>query len=170
MDSALLILRLVVGLYIAAHGAQKLFGWFGGHGFGATRGFLGGMLGFRPAGLWTLSVGLAEFAGGLLTALGLLGPIGPILMASSMLTATLVVHWSKGPWNTDGGYEQTLTNFGVAVAIALAGSGAYAVDTLLNLNVPLAVSELVAVVAVLGVLASMLTRRAPAAQSQPSAA
>src|SRR3981081_1001978 len=70
MDTALLILRLVVGLYVTAHGAQKLFGWCEGHGFSKTQGFVGGMLGYRPAWLWTLAVSLAEFVGGLLFVLG----------------------------------------------------------------------------------------------------
>ncbi|SRR5712692_1116665 len=63
MDIALLVLRVVVGLYVAAHGAQKLFGWFGGGGINGTAGFFGGMLGFRPAKFWVVADGLAEFGG-----------------------------------------------------------------------------------------------------------
>jgi putative oxidoreductase len=171
VDTALFILRLVVGLYVAAHGAQKLLGWFGGPGLKGTEGFLGGMLGFRPAKLWALSVGLAEFGGGLLLALGLLAPLGSIGVASAMITATLVVHWAKGPWGTEGGYEQTLTNFAVAVAVAFAGVGRYSVDSWLGIVVPNWLSVAVAALAALGVLVSMATRKtAPAPAPAATAA
>jgi putative oxidoreductase len=169
MDSALLILRLVVGLYVAAHGAQKLFGWFEGHGFAATQGMIGGMLGYRPAWLWTLAVGLAEFAGGVLFALGLLSPIGAIGLAAAMLSATLVPHWSKGPFGIKGGYEQTLTNLAVAVAVGLAGPGAYSLDQWFGISVPVAFSEVIALVALVGVVAGIVSRRAASAQPQTQA-
>jgi putative oxidoreductase len=162
MDTALFILRIVVGLYVAAHGAQKLFGWFSGPGLKGTEGFLGGMLGFRPARLWAFSVGLAEFGGGTLLALGLLAPLGSIGVASAMVTATLVVHWAKGPWGTEGGFEQTLTNLAVAVAVAIAGVGRYSVDSWLGISVPVWLSVAVAILAAVGVLVSIAGRKAPA--------
>ncbi len=161
MDIALLILRITVGLYVAAHGAQKLFGWFGGPGLQGTEGFLGGMLGFRPARVWAPAVSLAEVGGGLLMALGLLGPLGPIGVASSMITATIVVHWAKGPWGSEGGYEQTLTNLAVAVAVAITGVGGYSVDALLGISIPLWISLGVAALALVGVLVAIATRKAP---------
>ncbi len=161
MDVALLILRITVGLYVAAHGAQKLFGWFGGPGLQGTEGFLGGMLGFRPARVWAPAVSLAEVGGGLLLALGLLGPLGPIGVASSMITATIVVHWAKGPWGSEGGYEQTLTNLAVAIAVAIAGVGGYSVDAWLGISIPLWISLAVAAVALVGVLVAIGTRKAP---------
>ena len=164
MDTALLILRLVVGVYVAAHGAQKLFGWFEGHGFAATQGMLGGMLGYRPAWLWTLAVGLAELVGGALFALGLLSPIGAIGVAATMLSATLVPHWPKGPFGTKGGYEQPLTNLAVAVAVGLAGPGASSLDELLGISVPVAYSAVIALVAVVSVLVGIVSRRAASAQ------
>jgi putative oxidoreductase len=170
LDIALLLLRIVVGLYVAAHGARFLFGWFGGLGFNASQGFMGSMLGFRPAWLWVLGLGVAEFGGGLLTALGLLGPIGPIGISAAMLTATIVVHWAKGPWGTQGGYEQTLTNLVIAVSLAIAGAGPYSVDALLGLSVPLGLSETVAVITALGAIASVVSRQSPVAQLQPEAA
>jgi len=170
MDLALLILRIVVGLYLAGHGAQKLFGWFKGPGLKGTEGFLGGMLGFRPAGLWARAVALAEFGGGLLMALGLFGPLGPIGVAASQVTATAVVHWAKGPWVTEGGYELTLTNFAVAAAVASAGVGRYSIDSLVGIAVPVWLSVAVAVVALLGVLVAIGTRRAPAPRTRPQPA
>jgi putative oxidoreductase len=167
MDTALLLLRLVVGLYVAAHGAQKLFGWFDGHGLAATRGMLGSMLGYRPAWLWALAVTLAEFGGGLLLALGLLSPIGAIAVAAAMLSATLVPHWSKGPFSSKGGYELSLTNLAVAVSLALAGPGSYALDAVLGIHVPLVDAEVIAVVALVAVLVGIVSRRAAVAQSQP---
>src|SRR5579871_2934104 len=82
-DSGILILRLVVGLYIAAHGAQKLFGWFDGPGLNGTIGAMGGGLGFRPASLWVTVLTLAEVVGGALMVLGFLGPIGPLSVAGA---------------------------------------------------------------------------------------
>ena len=166
MDTALLILRLIVGLYVTAHGAQELFGWFEGHGFSKTQGFVGGMLGYRPAWLWTLAVGLAEFGGGLLFVLGLLSPIGSIGVAAAMLSATLVPHWPKGPFATNGGYEQTLTNLAVAVGVGLAGPGVYSLDYVLGISVPIVYSEAIALVALVGVLVGIISRRAEAAQPQ----
>ena len=172
MDAALLIVRLVVGLYVAAHGAQKLFGWFGGHGLDGTQGFIGGMLGFRPAWLWTLAVSLTEFGGGLLLALGLLAPLGAIGVATAMAPIIIVAHWSNGPWNSNRGYELPLTNLAVAVGLALAGPGAYSLDRVFGIAVPAGLSQVVALVALIGVVLALATRRAPAAQpqAQPKAA
>src|SRR5947209_13199777 len=157
MDTALLILRLVVGLYVTAHGAQKLFGWFEGHGFSKTQGFVGGMLGYRPAWLWTLAVSLTEFFGGLLFVLGLLSPTGAIGVGAAMLSATLVPHWPKGPFAAKGGYEQTLTNLAVAVGVGLAGPGAYSLDHLVGINVPTVNYAAIALVAVYGVIDVYMT-------------
>jgi putative oxidoreductase len=168
MDSGVLILRIVVGLYIAGHGAQKLFGWWGGYGYKATVTAFGDHLRLRPAWLWATSLMAAELVGGILMALGLLGPIGPIAVAGTMLGATLLAHWGKGPWGSEGGYEMTLTNLAVAAAVALTGVGRFSVDALLGLEMPLVASEVVGVLAVLGVLLSVLTRRA--AQLQPQSA
>lgn len=170
MDVALLILRIVIGIYVAAHGAQKLFGWFKGPGLKGTEGFLGGMLGFRPARIWAPALALAEFGGGLLMAAGLLGALGPIAIMAGQLTATLVVHWAKGPWGSEGGYEQTLTNFAVAVAVAIAGVGRYSIDNLVGISVPVWISVVFAAAALVGVLVAIGTRRSSAPQTSPQAA
>ncbi len=170
MDIALLVLRVVVGLYVAAHGAQKLFGWFGGGGINGTAGFFGGMLGFRPTKFWVVTDGLAEFGGGILTAIGLLGPIGPIGVGASMVTATLVVHWPKGPLAANGGYELTLTNLAGAVAVGVAGVGRYSLDHLMGITLPTWFSMVLAVLALVGVAISIVTRQAPTPQTKPEVA
>src|SRR6202521_6482880 len=91
----LLLIRLIFGLVMVAHGAQKLFGWFGGYGLAGTGGFFES-LGFRPGRLFAGLAGSAEFFGGVLVALGLLGPGGPSLMLSVMIVAGRRVHWQHG--------------------------------------------------------------------------
>src|SRR2546428_13725811 len=88
MDTALLILRLVVGLYVTAHGAQKLFGWFEGHGFSKTQGFVGGMLGYRPAWLWTLAGSGAAVVGGPLFVLRPVPAVGRHGVGAALRAAT----------------------------------------------------------------------------------
>ena len=170
MDIALLVLRVVVGLYVAAHGAQKLFGWFGGGGISGTAGFFGGMLGFRPAKFWVVATGFAETGGGLVMALGLLNPLGPIGVAAAMVTATLIVHWPKGPLAANGGYELTLTYLAGAVAVALAGVGRYSLDALFGISLPHWFSIAVAALTLLMVVVSIATRRVPAEQMKPEPA
>ena len=94
LDVGLLLVRLVFGLAFAAHGAQKLFGWFGGYGLAGTGGFMES-LGFRPGKTFATAAGLSEFSGGLLLALGFLGPIGPALVLSVMVVAVITVHANK---------------------------------------------------------------------------
>src|SRR5574341_137330 len=95
IDLGFLIARVLVGLLMAAHGAQKLFGWFGGHGLQATGEFFG-QLGFHPARLFAGAAALGELASGLLIALGLFGPVGPALMLAVMVVAAITVHWRNG--------------------------------------------------------------------------
>ena len=101
MDLGLLVVRAVLGLGMAAHGAQKLFGWWGGYGLQGTGGWLESQ-GFRPGRLFALAAGLTEAAGGLLTAAGLLGPVGPALVVSVMIVAIGVSHWGQGFFAQDG--------------------------------------------------------------------
>lgn len=135
IDTALLVLRLVTGGLLAGHGSQKLFGWFGGYGKEGTKGWLESM-GFKPGDFWTYMVGSSEFGGGLLTALGLLGPVGPSATVGAMGTAALTAHRGKPIWVTSGGAELPVTNMAVATALALAGPGKLSLDELLDAHLP----------------------------------
>ena len=135
MDSAdlgLLVLRLVVGLTFAAHGAQKAFGWWAGPGYTGWTGALQGM-GWRPAPLWALiSVG-AELAAGLLFALGFLTPLAAAALIGQSVVIVLSIHWQKGFWNSKGGWEFPTTLAAGAIAICLTGPGAISLDAALGL-------------------------------------
>lgn len=133
MDAALLFVRLVVGLSLAAHGTQKLFGWFGGYGLTGTGGFFEN-LGFRPGRVFAFFAGLGETGGGLLTALGLFGALGPATIVMVMLVAIFSVHISKGFFVTNGGWELNTAYIAGAVAIAYVGNGAYSIDSVLGLT------------------------------------
>jgi putative oxidoreductase len=127
----MLLLRLVVGLTMAAHGAQKLLGWFGGPGFTSTARILEQM-GFRPGGLQAVLSGGAELGGGLLLALGLLTPLGAAAVTGSMLAATATVTWQNGFISAKGGYEYNLVLIASALAVAFAGPGRFSLDDLLG--------------------------------------
>lgn len=133
MDLALFALRIVVGLLMAGHGAQKLFGSFGGHGIAGTGQFFES-LGLRPGQRHARVAGLGEFAGGLLLALGLLTPLGAAAIIGVMTVAILTVHGPKGPWVTDGGYEYNLVLITIAFALASAGPGGWSLDRALGLD------------------------------------
>src|SRR5713226_2567407 len=133
LSAALLIARLVVGLSISAHGAQKLFGWFGGYGLAGTGGFFE-QLGFRPGRLFAALASVTELGAGLLIALGFLGPVGPALLLSVMIVAAVTVHWGKGFFATSNGIELPLLFATVGVALAFTGPGAYSLDALLGLQ------------------------------------
>src|ERR1700730_6280269 len=107
MDIGLLLLRSSVGLTLAAHGTQKLFGWFGGYGLDGTGKALE-MLGFFPGRRQALMAGLAEFGGGLLLTLGLVTPFAASVVFAVMLVAGVSAHAQKGFFLTAGGYEYTL--------------------------------------------------------------
>lgn len=121
-----LILRVTVGLLLIGHGAQKLFGWFGGHGLHGTAQWLA-TIGFRPALAWALLAGILEFGGGLLFILGLFTPLGSLGIGASMLTAIAKVHWPK-LWVTEGGLELPLVNLAVVITVGLMGPGAVSLD------------------------------------------
>lgn len=132
MALGLLLLRLVIGLIFVGHGAQKLFGIFGGHGLTGTAQFMG-QLGLHPAKGWAVTAALAEFVGGLLLALGLLMPLGSWLIIGVMLVAITRVHWNKGFWNSQGGYEYNVVLTALALVLGLLGAGTYSLDAVFGL-------------------------------------
>jgi putative oxidoreductase len=131
MEIGLLLLRLTVGLTLAAHGAQKLFGWFGGYGLEGTGQFLAS-IGFVPGRRQALRAGLAEFGGGLLLAVGLFSPVAAAILVAVMFVATMSVHVKQGFFVTSGGYEYTLVLAVAALTIAFTGPGALSLDALLG--------------------------------------
>ena len=127
MASGLLLLRLVLGLTMAAHGSQKLFGVFGGYGVKGTGAFFG-KLGFRAPAAMALLAGLSEFGGGLGVAAGFLTPFAALALVVTMAIAVMTVHISKGFWVGDGGYEYNLLIAAAAVALAATGPGRFSLD------------------------------------------
>jgi putative oxidoreductase len=132
LSIGLLIARVVIGLLMAAHGTQKLFGWFGGYGLNQTGEFFV-QLGFRPGRTFAAAASVSEVTSGLLVALGFLGPVGPALMISVMIVAAITVHWEHGLFATNNGVEVPLLYATAALGFALAGYGAYSLDTWLGI-------------------------------------
>ncbi len=163
----LLILRLVIGLTLAAHGAQKLFGWFGGPGMSRWTESVK-RLRIRPARPWAWVAALSEFGGGLLLALGLLSPLGSLAIVGAMLVAIATVHLSKGFWVSKGGYEFNLAIIGSAVALALTGPGSYSLDNALGIHLPEPVTLIAGTIAVIiGVTATLASRKQAEPVSKP---
>ena len=165
-DLGLLVLRLVVGLTFAAHGAQKAFGWWNGPGWAGWQNAIGRM-GFRPIGLFTtLSVG-AELVGGALLALGFLTPVAAGILGAQSVVIILKVHASSGFWNKNSGFEFPLVLGLGAVAIGLTGPGALSLDLVSgfdptdSVRVALVIAGLAA-----GVLTVMLPTEAPRSDSK----
>jgi putative oxidoreductase len=162
MDAGLAIARVVLGGLMAAHGSQKLFGWFGGYGLTAVSGMFE-TLGFRPGRFFAAAAAGSEVAGGLLLALGLLGPIGPSLMLSVMIVAAVSVHWHNGLFAMTNGIEVPLLYATGALALALTGPGGYSLDAALGLTqlwTP-AVTAVVVVAGIAGGIGNLALRRVP---------
>jgi len=132
---AALVLRVALGGLMAGHGAQKLFGSFGGPGLQGTSGFME-MLGLKPGRPWAVLAGLSEFGGGVLTLLGFLSPLGPLGVIGSMSMATTKAHWGKPIWVTSGGAELPITNIAAALALILNGPGRISLDRSLGVRLP----------------------------------
>jgi putative oxidoreductase len=127
----LLLVRLVVGLLFIGHGAQKLFGWFGGYGPKGTGGWMESV-GIKPGVTMAVLAGLMELLGGALFAVGLFTALAAVLITLTMLGAILKVHGKNGVWATANGYEYPLVLIAVVIGIALTGAGAYSLDVLLK--------------------------------------
>lgn len=126
-DIGLLVVRVVFGLIFAAHGAQKLFGWFGGYGIAGTSGWLEST-GYRPGRFFATALGLTEFIAGLLLAIGFLGPVGPAMIIAVMIVAMVTVHWKNAFFVSTNGIEHPLMFTVAAIGLALTGPGRYSVD------------------------------------------
>jgi putative oxidoreductase len=131
MAYGILLLRAVVGATMAGHGAQKLFGAFGGPGLHGASGFFGSLR-FRAPTAQALVASAAELSCGILLALGLLTPLAALGIAVVMVTAVATVHWKNGFWNTGGGYEFNLLIWTSAVALAATGPGRFSLDRLIG--------------------------------------
>ena len=154
----LLILRLGIGLIIAAHGAQKLFGVWGGPGMAKWSQSVQ-RLRIRPAQPWAWVAALSEFGGGVLLGLGLLSPLGSLAIIGAMLVAIATVHLSKGFWTSKGGYEFNHSLIVGAAAVAFTGPGLYSLDNALGIHLPEPLSLIVGTIAlVAGVTATLLSR------------
>jgi putative oxidoreductase len=170
MSYGLLLLRVVLGATMFAHGAQKLFGWFGGPGRSGAAGFFGS-LGFRAPALMAVVAGLSE-AAGLLFAIGFVTPFAALAMTIVMVVAVATVHWTKGFFNGGGGYEFNLLIATVAVAVAATGPGRFSVDRALHWDDNLAGAWWGLAVAVAALVAAGVTltvlRTRPQLQEAPS--
>lgn len=159
MDLGILLLRVTVGLALAAHGSQKVYGWFGGYGPDGTGQFMEA-LGFRPGRRHAVTAGYVELLGGLLLAIGFLTPLAAALIASVMIVAVATVHWKNGFFAASGGYEFNLVIGVAALAVAFTGPGALSLDSLVGLA-PAGAGWGVAaaVVAVLGAMGQLAQRQ-----------
>ncbi len=122
-----LALRVPTGLIFAAHGAQKLFGWFGGYGLEATGQWMASQ-GINPGYLMALLAGSAEFFGGLALLSGFLVRPAAAVLAFAMLVAIFGVHIGNGLFMSNNGYEYALTLFTIAVSLIFSGAGRWSMD------------------------------------------
>lgn len=129
VPAAVLVLRLVVGVVFMMHGAQKLFGAFGGGGISGTTGFMGS-LGLQPAAFWAWVLALVEFGGGVSLAVGLLSRWAALLLAIDMAVATILVHLPNGFFVSNGGIELVLILFAASLFFVAYGSGKLSVDAI----------------------------------------
>ena len=165
MNVGLLVVRLLFGIGIAAHGAQKLFGSFGGYGLKGTGGFFES-LGFRPGVPFAAAAGLSEFGGGILLVLGLFTPVGAAAVMSTMLVAMITVHIKNGFWGANNGIEMPFLYAAAALGLGLIGPGAYSLDALFGLTIFSRYIIIIGLLAlsVLGAIATLAVRRKASAQ------
>ena len=154
----LLILRVGVGLTVAAHGSQKLFGWFGGGGIQKTTAGMARQQ-FTPAWFWTWVAAIGEFGGGLLLALGLFSPLGGFGVLGAMLVAIVASHLHKGFWNRNGGVEFPLMIALPALALTLIGPGAISLDNIFRIALPEPISWVVLAIGTLLTVGAALQSR-----------
>ncbi|QIM48553.1 DoxX family protein [Pusillimonas sp. DMV24BSW_D] len=126
-----LVLRVVAGVIFFAHGAQKLFGWFGGYGLTGTGQFMDS-LGLSPGYAMALLAGSAEFFGGLALIIGLLVRPVSVILAVTMVVAILSVHIGNGLFMSNNGYEFALALLAMTVSLLLSGAGKLGLDGVLS--------------------------------------
>jgi putative oxidoreductase len=160
-DLALALVRVVVGLVIAAHGAQKVLGVWGGPGLaGWTQGVT--RMGMRPPVFWAWVSAFSELAGGIAFALGFLLPVVAAALTIQMGVAIARAHWGKGFWNTKGGIEFPFTLGAIAAINGVSDPGAYSLDRALGL--PAMGAGVYAVLLVVGTVAYLVSSRAVSAE------
>jgi putative oxidoreductase len=157
-DLGLLVLRLVVGLTMSAHGAQKAFGWWKGSGWAGWEAVMVRM-GFRPPALWAAVAVAAELVGGLLLAVGFLTPLAAMALLGQSVVIIIKAHWSRGFWGRDGGYEFPLSLAAGVVAIVGIGAGALSLDTFLGFSWSVEVRLALAALGIVGGLAAIAVTR-----------
>ena len=123
-------LRVGAGVIFAAHGAQKLFGWFGGYGLEGTAGWMAS-IGLDPGYPFALMAGSAEFFGGLFLILGLLVRPSALVLAVTMVVAIATVHFANGLFMSNNGYEFALALLAISIALMFSGAGKISVDNFL---------------------------------------
>jgi len=133
MDLGLFLLHGIVGLFFVGHGAQKLFGAFGGHGIEGTAGYFDS-IGLKPGRLHATAAGFSELLGGALLALGLFIPFAAVLIVATMVAATVTVHRGNGPFVTENGWELPVTYAAIAIALAGVGAGEWSLDHAFGLD------------------------------------
>jgi len=164
VDLGLLILRLVVGLTFAAHGAQKAFGWWNGPGLTGWRGAVTHM-GFHPVELFVaLSIG-AELVGGSLLALGLFTPLAAMMLVAQTEVIITKAHLAKGFWNMNGGFEYPLVLGAGVIAITFIGTGSIALDSALGLSFSDSLRAGLLLIGLLGGLLAIAASRVTEAQT-----
>jgi putative oxidoreductase len=131
MGPFVFLARVTIGLLFMGHGTQKLFGWFGGGGPEGTGQFFE-QVNLRPGKRYALAAGVAEAGGGLLFASGAATPLAAAALSGSMITAIKTVHWEKGVWSSDGGYEYNLVLLLAVLGLTEDGPGDWSVDGVLG--------------------------------------
>lgn len=167
VDLGLFVLRVAVGGVVMAHGLLK-FGWVGSGGsIGGVAGWFHG-LGMRPGLFWALVSALGESVGGLLTILGLGGPLGPGVLAADLVVVTIVAHWAKGFWAQKGGWEFPVPLAAGAFAVALIGNGRWSLDAALGLAYPEWLLPAWAALMAIGVALALTSRALFAPREKPA--
>jgi putative oxidoreductase len=166
MTVGLLILRAVVGALFVGHGAQKLFGWFGGHGIEGAAGFMQSLR-FRKGRAAAVLAGATETVSGLMLILGFLTPLAAAGIIGVMVSASATVHFRNGLWNANGGFELPLVYAAVAAALAFTGPGAFSLDRLFGFDLAGVAYGIGAIVLGIGAALVGLALRRPESARRP---